>query len=91
VSASHPATQVRRPGRPPACPQDVVIHVIELRGQGLSYAEISAALNGEGVPTPTGRLVWQNPMLIACCIHSTREKYGTSAPTFIWRRPDRQC
>jgi hypothetical protein len=27
-------------------------------GQGLSYAEISAELNCEGIPTPAGRPVW---------------------------------
>lgn len=59
MSALYPVPQPRRPGRPPACPMAIVAHVIELRLQGLSYAEISAELNHEGVPTPTGRLVWQ--------------------------------
>jgi hypothetical protein len=35
-----------------------LVHVIELRRQGLSYAEISAQLNREGTPTPAGRPVW---------------------------------
>jgi hypothetical protein len=33
--------------------------VVDLRRQGLSYAEISVVLNREGIPTPTGRPVWQ--------------------------------
>ena len=49
----------RRPGRPPACPLAIVIRVVELRRQGLSYADISVVLNREGVPTPAGRPVWQ--------------------------------
>ena len=59
MSAPSPALQSRRPGRPPACPLEVVIYVVELRNQGLSYADISAQLNREGIPTPTGRPVWQ--------------------------------
>lgn len=50
---------VRRAGRPPACPLAVVIRVVELRRQGLSYAEISVVMNREGIPTPAGRPVWQ--------------------------------
>lgn len=48
----------RRPGRPPACPLEIVIRVVELRRQGLSYAEISAELNREGIQTPAGRPIW---------------------------------
>jgi len=48
----------RRPGRPPVCAREVVIRIIELRRQGLSYSTISAVLNHEGVPTPMGRPVW---------------------------------
>lgn len=59
MSAIYSEPQPRRPGRPPVCPLAVVMHVVELRHQGMSYAEISAELNREGVPTPTGRLVWQ--------------------------------
>ena len=59
MSTSYPVLRPRRPGRPPACPVEVVIYVVELRNQGLSYAEISMALNSEGIPTPTGRPVWQ--------------------------------
>ena len=59
MSASYSVPQSRRPGRPPACPLAIVVHVIELRLQGLSYAEISVQLNREGVPTPAGRSTWQ--------------------------------
>jgi hypothetical protein len=59
VSTSYSALQPRRPGRPPACSLEIVIHVVELRLQGLSYADISVVLNREGIPTPAGRPVWQ--------------------------------
>jgi hypothetical protein len=59
VSSLYSVPQTRRPGRPPACPVAIVVHVIELRRQGLSYAEISVQLNREGVPTPAGRPTWQ--------------------------------
>lgn len=59
MSALYSVPQSRRPGRPPACRLEIVIHVIELRLQGLSYADISAELNREGIPTPTGRPVWR--------------------------------
>jgi len=58
VSASYTDIQSQRPGRPPACSRAIVIHVVELRREGLSYAEISAELNREGIPTPAGRPVW---------------------------------
>jgi hypothetical protein len=58
VSASYPTFESRRPGRPPVCPRAIVIYVFELRRQGLSYAEIGAELNREGIPTPAGRPVW---------------------------------
>lgn len=59
MSTLYAVPQSRRSGRPPACPLEVVIHIVELRRQGLSYADISMALNREGIPTPTGRPVWQ--------------------------------
>jgi Recombinase len=52
-------SSARRPGRPPTCPLEVVIRVVELHRRGLSYAEISVVLNREGIPTPAGRPVWQ--------------------------------
>lgn len=48
-----------RPGRPPCCPLEVVLRVVDLRRQGLSLARISTVLNAEGVPTPEGRAGWQ--------------------------------
>jgi hypothetical protein len=59
VSATLPVPQPRRSGRPPICPPELALRVVELRRQGLSYDAISAALNREGVPTPAGRPVWQ--------------------------------
>ncbi len=56
---SAPAPQTRRPGRPPACPLEIVLRVIDLRRRGLSYADISRAMNRDGIPTPAGRSVWQ--------------------------------
>lgn len=58
MSAAPSLPQPRRPGRPPVCTYQVVIRVVELRRQGLSYDAISEVLNGEGVPTPAGRPVW---------------------------------
>ena len=45
-------------GRPPCCPPEVTRRVIDLRGQGLSLAAISALLNAENVPTPAGGSTW---------------------------------
>jgi hypothetical protein len=53
------AATVRRRGRPPCCPTEVVLRVITLRAQGMSLAAISTVLNEEGVRTPSGRRVWQ--------------------------------
>ena len=58
MSALYAVPQSCRPGRPPVCPLEIVMYVIELRRQWLSYAEISAQLNREGIPTPAGRPVW---------------------------------
>ncbi len=58
MSAVHALPQLRRPGRPPVCPPEIVVRIIELQRQGLSYRAISEALNREGVPTPAGRPVW---------------------------------
>jgi hypothetical protein len=49
----------RRRGRPPACPLEVVLRVVELRQQGMSYGAISRVLNAEGLATPGGRPLWQ--------------------------------
>ena len=54
-----PALQLRRRGRPPCCPLEVAVRAVDLRRQGLSYAEISTVLNAERVPTPAGRSRWQ--------------------------------
>jgi hypothetical protein len=59
MSAAQSLLQPRRPGRPPVCPRAIVIRIIDLRRQGLSYGAISAVLNSEGIPTPAGRPVWR--------------------------------
>jgi hypothetical protein len=51
-------TEPRRPGRPPCCPRELTIRIIQLHRQGFSYQAISDVLNGEGVPTPLGRSRW---------------------------------
>jgi hypothetical protein len=51
------ATQKKR-GRPPSCPLQVRIRVIDLWRQGLSLDMISRTLNREGISTPTGRSRW---------------------------------
>ena len=56
MSAATP-TQRRR-GRPPCCPRELAVRVIELHRQGLSYAKISATLNAHGIPTPLGQASW---------------------------------
>jgi hypothetical protein len=79
----------RRPGRPPACPLAIVIRVVELRRQGLSYADISVVLNREGVPTPAGRPVGRSgrsPTLTACCTHGTRGRYRISMQVLMMER-----
>jgi Recombinase len=58
VSTARSFPRHRRPGRPPACPREIIVRVIELRRQGLSYRQISAVLNAAGVPTPLGRSQW---------------------------------
>jgi len=47
-----------RLGRPTAPVPDSARRADELRGQGLSLAQIAAALDTEGVPTPSGRGRW---------------------------------
>lgn len=47
-----------RRGRPPCCPPEVLAKVIRLRRQGLSLSAIGAALNTDGVPTPSSRSLW---------------------------------
>lgn len=48
----------RRRGRPPCCPRELAVHIIQLRCRGLSYAEISDVLNREQVQTPMGGKRW---------------------------------
>jgi hypothetical protein len=48
----------RGPGRPPRCSRELAIHVIQLHRRGLSYEGISAVLNNERIPTPTGGSRW---------------------------------
>ena len=59
MSAVMPPRAHRRRGRPPCCPRELAVRIIQLRRHGLSYAAISAVLNTEGIPTPTGRPLWR--------------------------------
>jgi hypothetical protein len=59
VSAAKRTSKRHRRGRPPCCPQELAIRIIELQRQGLSYAKISGVLNAEGTPTPLGRPLWR--------------------------------
>lgn len=45
-------------GRPSCCPRELVIRMIHLHAEGLSYEEIAALLNAEGVPLPAGGTRW---------------------------------
>jgi len=54
VSAGKPG----RRGRPPRCPRELAVRIIGLHRQGLTYAQISAVLNAEAIPTPLGRPLW---------------------------------
>lgn len=54
-----PAKPPPRPGRPPACPLEVVLQVVRLRQQGFSYGAICNILNAADLPTPAGRPRWQ--------------------------------
>jgi Recombinase len=52
------STSPRRPGRPPCCPRELAVRIIQLRQAGLSYAQICTVLNAEHIPTPMGRSRW---------------------------------
>jgi hypothetical protein len=53
-------TVLERPrrGRPPCCPRELVIRIIQLHHSGLSYERIAARLNAEGASTPAGGSRW---------------------------------
>lgn len=55
---SAPRRAASRRGRPPCCPPEVLAKVVRLRLQGLSLAAIGAALNTDGVLTPSSRPRW---------------------------------
>jgi DNA invertase Pin-like site-specific DNA recombinase len=48
-----------RLGRPASIPADVAIRISELRAAGLTLRAIGDCLNGEGVPTVSGRSGWR--------------------------------
>lgn len=52
------AMPARDRGRPPSCPPDVVLLMVRMRLDGLSYQKISAALNAAAIPTPAGGKRW---------------------------------
>ena len=82
-TAGSPA-QVRRLGRPPVCPLEVVLQVVSLRRQGLSYAAISSILNAQGLPTPAGRPRWQRSYV-------DRLLHTRHVEEILWDRPVRAC
>jgi hypothetical protein len=45
-------------GRPPRYSRELIVRIIELHRQGLSYERISMVLNDEGVPMPGGGSRW---------------------------------
>lgn len=51
-------TERRGPGRPPCCPREVAVRIVELRQQGLSLNKICQVLNDNHVPTPEGGTRW---------------------------------
>ena len=61
LSSAASSTSTSEPLRSPGqdqWPSSGIPQVIELHLQGLSYAQISAILNAEGIPTPMGRPRW---------------------------------
>jgi hypothetical protein len=48
----------RRPGRPPCCPPELAVRIIELHRSGLTYGQICIILNAKQVPTPMGGPRW---------------------------------
>jgi Recombinase len=57
VTTATPSSSAQR-GRPPSCPRDLAIRIVSQRLQGLSYGQICALLNAEGIPTPEGKPRW---------------------------------
>ena len=51
-------TATRGRGRPPPCPRELAVQLIQLRHDGLSYRQIAGTLNAEGMPTPLGGSRW---------------------------------
>lgn len=58
MNASGDNSGRKQRGRPPSCPVEVCIHVIELHNQGLSLSQIGMTLTHERVLTPGGSLGW---------------------------------
>ncbi|WP_096285324.1 recombinase family protein [Mycobacterium ahvazicum] len=48
----------RRRGRPRLCSDRLLLHVVAMRNEGLTYQSICDVLNEEGVPTPAGGSRW---------------------------------
>ena len=43
-----------RPGRPPCCPPELAVRIIDLHRKGLSYGQICIVLNAKQIPKPMG-------------------------------------
>lgn len=53
-----PRAAGRRRGRPPCCTRQLMMEIITLRRQGLSFNGIAANLNERSIPMPQGRGHW---------------------------------
>lgn len=59
MSAAAALPSPRKRGRPPSCTRELAVRIIAMRRQGLTLMQICIVLNAHGVPTPTGRPLWQ--------------------------------
>jgi hypothetical protein len=58
MSANVSASAKGGRGRPPRCPRELAVRIIDLRCAGLSYGQICTVLNAEQIPTPMGGTRW---------------------------------
>ena len=59
--SAQPEVPRSRRGRPPCCPPDVVGRVVGLRLAGLSHAQISIRLNGDGILRALRKISYMMP------------------------------
>ena len=46
-------------GRPPCCPPELAVRIIDLHRKGLTYGQICIVLNAKQIPKPMGGLLWK--------------------------------